>query len=344
MAHPLVLAAPGRPLLALGAGLRLSALAAALLANGAAQAQLSNPGLTQNGILFTAVDNVGDPVSITIDLAFVLTDFDPRGEVSTVLPGGDGSFGPRGALLAEGTTAVWNFRDNTLTVNGTDVPGDYRWSSQFGIFAANAQASETRYAIVGMSTGNFPEFFLTSGNPTPTQLAQQGIGQTQNLGVSAGWYGKISTRGAWAGVPGNGAQVGGPVKGSYAMLNNTSDLQGWPLGGGNLGSQGNWAGNLRWSALVAEGVASELRFLTAADAQTIDELGTFSYSNGVLTWQSTQPIPEPGAWLLAALGAGLLLHWKRRRNVQTPANAGAPALPSAHAPAQPPGLAFTVAA
>jgi hypothetical protein len=107
---------------------RFKALAAttALLACGAVQAQLGLPGSANSSLLFTAIDAEGTPTAVMIDLAYVLTDFDTRGDVTGVLDG-SGTPGPRGALLAEGTTAVWNFRNNTLTVNGAAVAGDYRW-------------------------------------------------------------------------------------------------------------------------------------------------------------------------------------------------------------------------
>jgi hypothetical protein len=327
--------------------LRSAALAlAALGACALAHAQLGLPGSKNSSLLFAAVDAEGTPTAVMIDLAYVLTDFDTRGDVGGVL---NGSYtpGPRGALLAEGTTAVWNFRANTLTVNGAAVAGDHRWSTAFGEFAANAQAAETRFAIVGMSMGDYPEFFLTSGNPSAALLASQTPGMTNNMGTVGALFGKIQTRGEFN-IPGQSNSAdrpAGPIKASYAMVNNTSDLAGWPLGGGNLGSQGNWATNLRWSALVAEGTATQMHLLEAGDNQYIDNLGgTFSYSDGVLTWQAAQPIPEPGAWLLAALGGGLLLQWKRRRNTATPANEGPSTLPSAHPVMGCGGRAFTAAA
>jgi len=327
---------------------RFKALAAttALLACGAVQAQLGMPQSKNSSLLFTAIDAEGTPAAVMIDLAYVLTDFDTRGDVTGVLDG-SGTPGPRGALLAEGTTAVWNFRNNTLTVNGAAVAGDYRWSTQFDLFASNAQAAQTRFGVFAMSTGGYPEFFLTSGNPTAQDLATQTPGMTNNLGALGAWYGKIQTRGAFniAGQSNDPQRPAGPVKASYAMVDNTSDLQGWPLGGGNVGVNGNWATNLRWSALVAEGTASQMHFLEAGDLQYKDNLGgTFSYSDGVLTWQAAQPIPEPGAWLLAALGGFVLLHWKRRRNAATPANAGRAVLPSAQAASGLGGGAFTAAA
>jgi hypothetical protein len=324
---------------------RSAALAAAsvVLAASPAHAQIGQPGSKNSSLLFVAVDSEGTPTSVTIDLAFVLTDFATRGDVQGVF---DGTYtpGPRGAMLTEGTTATWDFRNNTRTVNGAAVAGDYRWSSQFDIFAANAQAAETRFAVIGASTGDYPEFFLTSGNPTPLQLSQMTPAMQNNLGVIAAFYGKVSNKGTiTAGV--NSSAPAGPAKGAHAMVDNLSDLQGWPLGGGNLGSTGNWATNLRWSALVAEGTASQMHLLEAGDLQYIDNLGgTFNYSNGVLSWQAAQPIPEPGAWLLAALGAGLLLQWKHRRNATPPASPGEASPPSAHANPGFGGRAFTAAA
>jgi hypothetical protein len=96
------------------------------------------------------------------------------------------------------------------------------------------------------------------------------------------------------------------------MVNNTSDLQGWALGGGNLGVNGNWATNLRWSALVAQGTESQFYFLEAGEIQYKDNLGgTFSYDNGVLTW--AVPIPEPGTYAMLLAGLALVGGIARRR-------------------------------
>jgi hypothetical protein len=271
-----------------------AAAAAALLATStASMALLEQPGTKNAELLFVAIDSTGTPTQFTADLSFNLLDFDPRGNAYGVWAG-TYEPGPLGALLARGTTVTWDFNTNQVKLNGEMVVGTFDYSANFATFLANSQRSETRFGVISMSQGDYPEFFATSGNPTPQQLEQQTPGLTNNLSVVQAWYGKLQNKGTHL----------IQQHGSNTMVNNTSDLQGWALGGGNLGVNGNWATNLRWSALVAQGTESQFYFLEAGDnPQPKDNLGgTFSYDNGMLTW--AVPIPEPSTYAL--LAAGLL--------------------------------------
>ncbi|MCE2916389.1 MAG: PEP-CTERM sorting domain-containing protein [Rubrivivax sp.] len=281
--------------------LKAAAAVSMLAASSASMALLEQPGTLNAELLFVAIDSTGTPTQFTADLSFNLLDFDSRGDATGVF---DGSFtpGPRGALLALGTTVQWDFNTNTVSLNGAVVDGPFTYSSNFANFLANSQREDTRFGVISMSTGSYPEFFMTTGNPTAAQLAQQTPGLTNNLGAVGAWYGKLQNKGSHLTA----------LHGSNTMVNNTSDLQGWALGGGNLGVNGNWATNLRWSALVAQGTESQFYFLEAGEIQYKDNLGgTFSYDNGVLTW--AVPIPEPGTYAMLLAGLALVGGIARRR-------------------------------
>jgi hypothetical protein len=275
--------------------LKAVAAAALLASSSASMALLEQPGTLNAELLFVAIDSTGTPTQFTADLAFNLLDFDSRGDAGGVF-NGDFVPGPRGPLLAQGTLVQWNFNTNQVTLNGGIVVGQFDYSANFATFLANSQREETRFGVITMSQGSYPEFFVTTGNPTPQQLAQQTPGMTNNMGTVGAWYGKLQNKGTHL----------TRENGSNTMVNNTSDLQGWALGGGNLGINGNWATNLRWSALVQQGTDSQFYFLEAGDLQYKDRLGdwptggTFSFDDGVLTW--AVPIPEPGTYALMAAG------------------------------------------
>lgn len=255
---------------------------------------------TGSSLAFVAVDAVGDPASILIDLGFLLEDFDALDRV--------GAAGT-GALVAPGTTVVWDFNANTVLVNGLSQAGTYAYSDQFAQFAAWATPAETTYGVVAGMTGSSANF-LTTGLPTASQLTTQLGSATANMTLVNALLNNNQGKGTLPAANTGDATVGA------SFVNVPTASAGYALASGNLGSQGNWQTRLAWTALSPAGLATDLYQLRANNSTETRINGQFNYASGVLTWQSAgevPPVPEPAAVVLALFGAGVLATWSRRR-------------------------------
>ncbi|MFN0184153.1 MAG: PEP-CTERM sorting domain-containing protein [Aquabacterium sp.] len=271
--------------------LNVIAAAALALAGSAAHAALERMNTGNGAITFVALDANGTPASLMVDLGYLLSDADPLNN-------------PAGALLQAGQTFVWNFNNNSLTVNGIAQTGTYNWSAQYAAFQAAAQAGDTRYGVIAGATGGFPEFFLTSGNPTPSQLEQQTIALTANMGVVDTLFANNVSKGTFP-LAGEGAA---------AVVGSTSAASGYLGAAGNFGTAGNWRTNLKWNALVTEGTTNDFYFMNGDSDDETRLGGQFSYAAGVLTWQTDAPVvPEPSTYALALMGLGIVGFVARRR-------------------------------
>lgn len=259
---------------------------------------------------FIALDPTGTPTSLFVDLGSLLSDFDPVGafplrqddEGNQVPP-----TGTPGPLLAPGTTVAWDFRANTLSVNGVAQAGTYLWADELAKFEAAAQNAETGWAVIGGSSGWFPNYFFTTGAPSATQLTNQiSINSANMIGVDtlfANQYGKGT-------IPGVG--ITNDISGAHAQVGGGDAATGYVGNPTNFGTLGTWRATLQWSAFRPVGESSGVYVLND-EFDTEDLLpGTFNYSNGVLTWQTT-PIPEPTAIAMALVGLGVLGATRRRR-------------------------------
>ncbi|HQN41167.1 MAG TPA: hypothetical protein PK724_03520, partial [Pseudomonadales bacterium] len=135
--------------------LKLLAAAVALAGSATANAAMDNFISGNSSLAFVALDSVGSPISVMMDLDFRLDDF---------LPSNKG---------AAGTQIVWDFNQNRLTVNGVlSTSTQTNWSSALGIFQATANSSETKWAVIGGDSlagiGNTARYLSTSTAPLAT--------------------------------------------------------------------------------------------------------------------------------------------------------------------------------
>jgi hypothetical protein len=291
--------------------LSMVAVAAALAAGGAHAAVLETMVSNNNNssLVFLAVDSVGTRTSLLVDLNFNRTDFDPL--VATA------------SLVGAGQKVVWDFKLDTLTVNGVAQPGTFAWSGQFAMFDAAAQAADTKFGVIAGGNGSTATF-LTTGNPTPGNLAAQSGAATVGMTLANGTLNNNN---------GLGTLVAGNTAGANALVEAIDPNTGAPVIGqgyipsnSNMGTNLNWQGKLSWQAMVAEGTSSVFYRLRANQGAEIQvggpfagtpTYGQFNYNDGVLTWATAAlPVPEASSLtlLLAGLGAmGLVI---RRRAVR----------------------------
>lgn len=278
---------------------------ALLLLAGGAHASL-NTMATPTGnpaMAFVALDSIGTPTSVFVDLGYLLSDFDPIG----VFPRTQDPTGIPGALLAPGTTVQWDFRNDAVTVNGVPRTGDYRWASELSKFESAAQREQTGWAVIGGSANYFPNYFFTSGNPTQAQINSQQAGDTTAMQLVESLYFSQLGKGTF---PAYG--VVNDVVGAHAQVGGGLASTGYAGNPGNFNTAGTWQTTLRWSAFSAVGGNSGLYTMNDEFDDVGVLPGTFTYDNGVLTWQTT-PIPEPAALAMGLVGLCVLGAVGRRR-------------------------------
>jgi hypothetical protein len=217
------------------------------------------------------------------------------------------------AFNTPGTTIQWNFATNALSVNGVAQSGSYNWSAPYSAFSGAANAANTKWAVISGAGGNYPNYFVTTGNPTPAQVASQTTDLTGNMLNTNALYGlsngvtNASGRVSTQGLAGFGAN---------SVVGQTQAAAGYVGNFGVFGPPGNeWTGgNLKWSAYASAGAANSngLWSLNNDVDGALRLSGAFAYSAGVLTY-TTAPVPEAEAGLLAAAGLSVLWFARRRR-------------------------------
>ncbi len=283
------------------------AVAAALAAGGAHAAALETfvNNSNNSSLVFLAVDSIGTRTSLLVDLNFNRTDFDPLVTTASLVRG-------------PSQEVVWDFKNDTLTINGVMQAGTFAWSSEFAEFDAAAQSAETKFGVIAGGNTSVATF-LTTGNPTPANLTAMNGTRATALGGSNTVLNNNNLKGTL--VEGNTAGAHAVVEVIDPDTGNATIDNGYIASTANMGSGLNWQNNLTWKAMVDEGTTSVFYRLRANQSTEIQvggpfagSFGQFSYSDGVLTWAT--PVPEAStlAMLMAGLGAmGLVI---RRRSAR----------------------------
>jgi PEP-CTERM motif len=305
--------------------LNLIAVAVALAAASSAQATLSLASNQQGGTgnssaVFVAIDNALS-TSLTVDLGVTFASFlNAPGFTSAV-----------GSLAnPAGVTAQWNLKNNTYTLNGAAVTGNYVWDTRvnsflttvgsnykWGVFAADTVSSQT---ISGTNTIVGQNLIYTTNSFNPDN-SETGVNASllNNAAVAVNEFLAASnTRGSQiAGSTGANIETGGTqFLGTGLASTGVGDF-------GNITSADflNVPGGtsfFQWAGSAAAGQPVNVFSMGAPNvlgaAASNQSTWTWDQSAGVLTY-TVAPVPEPGTY--AMLIAGLLaVGFMARRRAQ----------------------------
>lgn len=295
------------------------AAAVALAAAGTANAAIDN-FTTGNGSLFlVAYDNAGGSFTQTaslFDLGFNLND------IAGVT--GNGTNGALGSLAQAGTTVVWNFNTNSVTVNGTlQSIGNNAWSENFAKLVQYSDAGQIKWTVgAGDNTGILGDArYLLTGQPTAAQLTNQNGSNSANLSGTNTLFGAtITSKGTLNTADNGGWTFAAQVDGAATATN------GYVIDSTIFGT--NWkTRNLLGNAIVLDGAQQNLWLADASGAEKrVGDLGevapgflnnsttlVFNAAAGTLTMSTPAAVPEPSSYALALVGLALAGVAARRR-------------------------------
>lgn len=296
------------------------AAAVAFAAAGTAHAAIDN-FTTGNGSLFlVAYDNAGGSFTQTaslFDLGYHLDDI----AGST----GNGTNGAVGILSNPGTTVVWNFNNNTVTVDGvTKDLGTNSWSTAFNKLVANSDAGEIKWTVGAGDNVGFGAAarYLITGQPTAAALTSQNASNTTNLTNTNSLFGaNILNKGTLNvdGVANGGWTFAAAEDGAATAAN------GYVIDSTVFGT--NWrTRNVLTNAIVLDGAQQNLWLADASGAEKrvgdqalagpgyLNGAGTLTFNSAAGTLTLAIPaVPEPSTYALALLGLGLVGVAARRR-------------------------------
>ena len=286
--------------------------AAALVATGAANAAIDK-GAAGNGSLFMiGFDNQGGTTTAGLfDLGFSLDDF-----VSAAATGANTALGTNGV---DGTTIVWNFKTNTVTVNGALASiGSNSWTAAYNTLIANSDAGELQYVVGAHDTTGFGagQRALISGSTTATLSLQTGS-STTNLGQI------VSTNDIFTPIANKGT-IGSVDNGAYTFTaadGATTRSNGYMVAGDGFAN--NWRNNNKLGGTVYAGEVNGLWFADGLGNERMlggDKVGAslrqstvlFNAAAGTLTF-ATAAVPEPSTYAMALLGLAVAGVAARRR-------------------------------
>ena len=296
------------------------AAALAFAAFGTAHAAMDNFTTGNSSLFLIAYDNAGGANTQTaslFDLGYHLDDI--AGAT------GNGTVGAIGNLVAPGNTVVWNFNDNTVSVNGSVASiGTNSWSTAFAKLVANSDAGEIKWTVgagdnVGIQSN---ARYLLTGQPTAAALSTQNASNTANLsGSNTVFSNSILNKGTLnvADVD-NGAWTFAAAEDGAATATN-----GYVIDSTIFGT--NWKQrNMLTNPIVRDGAQQNLWLADGSGAESrVGEqtLGGASFLNGsaTLTFNSATgtltlavpSVPEPSTYALALIGLGLVGVAARRR-------------------------------
>jgi MYXO-CTERM domain-containing protein len=293
--------------------LNMVVAALALASAGAANAALTLAAAPGNSsMVFVAYNTAAStPVSLTIDLGFLMADFLASGSLGVPA---SAVFAP-GSRSAPGTTIQWNFVNNTRTVNGVASAGNFQWSGTFSSFLSSGPSYQWGVLgadnLSGAASAINPVLnrnLLSTGTPTLAQIT----GYTASGNVSTG---ANNTNNFLTAANGTGTHTAGVTGASTAIA-----------GDGFLGQTmvGNFGGGTPWSYLSAVGATSNLNWVNQATNPLVYQVGlpygvdalsatpaTFTFNGSTLTY--VVPVPEADGIAMALAGLGMLGFIARRR-------------------------------
>jgi hypothetical protein len=306
--------------------LKLSLALTALALASQAQANLIFPTTGSGSVAFVAQDgairgpNVAATQSLVLDLGFTMLDFMPEISGYTVAAG---------QLTAPGTVVVWDFANNTRTVNGVASSGDFAYSTPYNSFYSTAtngtawgviSADNVSGAPSATTAANFGT--MGTGNSTAAEMATligsggpgQAAANVSNFFAANNFNGTLVNQPNSYG--GNVATSGNAFMGNNLARNGTSDFN---AGGGYVNMQFLTMGTsnfIQFTRQQSNSLVYQLGLTVGVDTPATDPASfTFDATAGTLTY--IMPVPEPGqyAMLLAGLAAIGFVVRRRQRNV-----------------------------
>lgn len=270
--------------------IKLMAAAVAMAASAGASADMSTIASGNSSLAFIALDSVGSPISVMMDLRYTLDQFLPS--LATTNAG----------------SIQWNFNTNSLLVNGVAQSGNFSWSDNLASFNANAQVGETKWAVIAgdsLSTASStsPIRYLSTSTAALSTVDNQTLANLANFTGQNLLY-----------TANNLVQTDGVVDGSTAT-------SGQAYVGQTFGTAGTWGNRTTgsWSAYANVGASQNFYSLfgtPAVGAPTLATVsqyaGTFSYDAGVLTY-AVAAVPEPESFAMLLAGLGMIGAIARRR-------------------------------